>query len=129
MFSWWRTVQESGGIWSSFKILLRRSDLRVGTLIGEDSAGNRYYENPRYQFGRHRFVDYKEINFDASQVTPEWHRWLHYMTDDPPTEVPPAPRKFHAEHKPNPTGTTRDYVPYSTTRPKIQSWVPPTNKQ
>ena len=121
-------MQEAGGIWSSLKIIYRRADLRVGTLIGEDTAGNKYYENLRYQFGRHRFVDYKDKQyFDASQVPPEWHRWLHYMTDDPPTEVAPAQRKFHAEHKPNLTGTDGDYIPYSTTRPKIQSWVPPTH--
>ncbi|KAI6646590.1 hypothetical protein LOD99_12711 [Oopsacas minuta] len=129
MFSWWRTMQESGGLWNSIKIIYRRSDLRVGTLVGEDANGNKYYENLRYQFGRHRFVDYKLKEFDASQVPPEWHGWLHYMTDNPPTKVPPVPRKFHAEHQANWTGTTKDYVPYSTTRPRIQSWIPPTNKQ
>ena len=27
---------------------------RKGTLVGEDSLGNKYYENMAYQSGRHR---------------------------------------------------------------------------
>ncbi|KAH0506037.1 NADH dehydrogenase [ubiquinone] 1 alpha subcomplex subunit 12 [Microtus ochrogaster] len=54
------------------------------------------------------------------------HRWLHCMTDDPPTKKPPTARKFiWANHKFNVTGTPEQYVPYSTTRKKIQEWVPP----
>ncbi len=47
------------------------------------------------------------------------------MTDDPPTKVPPTPRDWIIDHKENFTGTPKEYVPYSTTRPKIQAWVPP----
>ncbi|OXB59849.1 UNVERIFIED_CONTAM: hypothetical protein H355_002384 [Colinus virginianus] len=55
------------------------------------------------------------------------HRWLHSMTDDPPTTHPPVARKFIWEnHEFNLSGTPRQYVPYSTTRKKIQEWIPPT---
>lgn len=54
------------------------------------------------------------------------HRWLHSMTDDPPTTHPPEPKKFLAEvHQINVSGSTQQYVPYSTTRKKIHEWVPP----
>uniref|UniRef100_A0A6I8NL40 NADH dehydrogenase [ubiquinone] 1 alpha subcomplex subunit 12 n=1 Tax=Ornithorhynchus anatinus TaxID=9258 RepID=A0A6I8NL40_ORNAN len=84
--------------------------------------------------GRHRWVIYTtEMNgkntfwdVDGSMVPPEWHRWLHCMTDDPPTTKPPTPRKFiWKNHKFNVSATPEQYVPYSTTRKKIQEWVPP----
>ncbi|KAL4701321.1 hypothetical protein H8959_015325 [Pygathrix nigripes] len=54
------------------------------------------------------------------------HRWLHSMTDDPPTTKPLTARKFiWTNHKFNVSGTPEQYVPYSTTRKKIQEWIPP----
>ena len=62
-----------------------------GALVGEDEAGNRYY---RERWGRsgpgqreRRWVVY-EGEVEASRVPPEWHRWLHHSTDEPPTEAP-----------------------------------------
>ncbi|XP_009462268.1 PREDICTED: NADH dehydrogenase [ubiquinone] 1 alpha subcomplex subunit 12 [Nipponia nippon] len=113
----------------------RVNDLKTGTLIGIDKYGNKYYEDKRNFFGRHRWVIYtNEMNgkntfweVDGSMVPPEWHRWLHSMTDDPPTTHPPVARKFIWEnHKFNLSGTPGQYVPYSTTRKKIQEWIPPT---
>uniref|UniRef100_A0A8C0UTQ9 NADH dehydrogenase [ubiquinone] 1 alpha subcomplex subunit 12 n=1 Tax=Cyanistes caeruleus TaxID=156563 RepID=A0A8C0UTQ9_CYACU len=113
---------------------LRVNDLKTGNLVGTDKYGNKYYEDKRNFFGRHRWVVYtKEMNgkntfweVDGSMVPPEWHRWLHAMTDDPPTTHPPVPRKFIWEnHKFNVSGTPEQYVPYSTTRKKIHEWIPP----
>uniref|UniRef100_A0A803TGP8 NADH dehydrogenase [ubiquinone] 1 alpha subcomplex subunit 12 n=1 Tax=Anolis carolinensis TaxID=28377 RepID=A0A803TGP8_ANOCA len=110
------------------------NDLKTGMLVGVDKYGNKYYEDKRYFFGRHRWVIYtEEMNgkntfweVDGSMVPPEWHRWLHCMTEDPPTTHPPVSRKFIWEnHKFNLSGTPGQYVPYSTTRKKIQEWVPP----
>ncbi len=57
------------------------------------------------------------------------HRWLHYMTDDPPTTLPPVERKWMIDHKENLSGFPEgEYVPYSTTPPKIQAWKPPKAK-
>lgn len=54
------------------------------------------------------------------------HRWLHCMTDDPPTTHPPEPKKFLADiHQFNVSGSPQQYVPFSTTRKKIHEWVPP----
>ncbi|XP_039263251.1 NADH dehydrogenase [ubiquinone] 1 alpha subcomplex subunit 12-like [Styela clava] len=114
-----------------FVTVARTNELRRGDLIGTDDLGNKYYENNRYFVGRNRWVDYaqdtfaQKWEFNASQVPSEWHRWLHYMTDDPPTKVPPTPRPFMMKHEATKTGTDDCYVPYSTTRPKIQSWKPP----
>ncbi len=37
--------------------------------------------------------------------------------------------KWMTDHSPNPSGTYSAYVPYSTTRPKIQSWRPGQKKK
>ncbi|XP_046763294.1 NADH dehydrogenase [ubiquinone] 1 alpha subcomplex subunit 12 isoform X1 [Gallus gallus] len=167
-----------GGVRGAILQLLRVNDLKTGTLVGVDKYGNKYYEDKRNFFGRHRWVVYtSEMNgkntfweVDGSMVPPEWqkfggftclsigsaalclrkllqplpscccppllcisrlllfrHRWLHSMTDDPPTTHPPVARKFIWEnHKFNLSGTPGQYVPYSTTRKKIQEWIPPT---
>ena len=52
------------------------------------------------------------------------HRWLHSMTDTPPTVEPPIPRKFFSDHTENFSASKKEYVPYSTVQPKIHSWQP-----
>ncbi|XP_067127204.1 probable NADH dehydrogenase [ubiquinone] 1 alpha subcomplex subunit 12 [Centruroides vittatus] len=122
-------LKQNGGIIGTYKKLYRMDDAKVGTLVGEDKYGNKYYENKLYFYGRNRWVEYNEyihMDYDGSQVPAEWHRWLHYMTDDPPTKVPPVQYKWMINHTENFTGTNKAYMPYSTTNPKIQSWKPPT---
>lgn len=53
------------------------------------------------------------------------HRWLQYITDDPPTLKPLPRHPWMIDHIENKSGTKQNYVPYSTTRPKIESWQPP----
>lgn len=33
-------------------------DLRMGTLIGSDKYGNKYYEDPRFFYARNRWIEY-----------------------------------------------------------------------
>ncbi|KAL5469310.1 hypothetical protein EMCRGX_G030556 [Ephydatia muelleri] len=121
----WRSIRNAGGVKSAFRTLLKLGDIRVGTLVGTDSFGNKYYENNDYFFGRNRWVSYASKDDNASDIPPEWHRWMHYIGDHTPIQQPLESRKFQKPHEPNPTGTTKEYVPYSTTRPKIESWEPP----
>ena len=52
--------------------------------MGEDSNGNKYYENTGYQSGRHRWVEYADLdNYNATSVPREWHGWLHHVDDEP----------------------------------------------
>ncbi|XP_065186844.1 NADH dehydrogenase [ubiquinone] 1 alpha subcomplex subunit 12-like [Sycon ciliatum] len=103
------------------------SHWKIGRLVGQDKLGNRYYENNNYVFGKHRWVDYgRELGSDPSMITSEWHGWVHCMTDVPPTErmLPrQLPLERHSEE--NMTGSPWQYVPYTTTRPKVESWQPP----
>src|SRR5262249_14892527 len=78
IFSWWVGTSWSNRIYTAFR----------GKLVGSDSGGNRYYVQSRGvgPLGvPRRWVIYKDLA-EASQVPPDWHGWLHYMVDIPPTE-------------------------------------------
>ncbi|KAF8567983.1 hypothetical protein P879_03036 [Paragonimus westermani] len=119
-------VRQNGGILGSVRC--RTDELKWGTHVGTDKFGNKYYENNKYFMGRNRWVIYGNRfgwDYEGSQVPPEWHRWLHHMTDETPIDRPPEVRKWAAEHSENTTlDINKKYVPYSTTRPKIEAWKP-----
>jgi NADH:ubiquinone oxidoreductase subunit len=123
-------VRQHGGLWGSFLQIFRTDELKWGTLVGVDKFGNKYYENKLYFMGRSRWVYYSDENigwdYDASQIPAEWHRWLHYIGDEPPTKLNLPDHKWLLDHQENVTGTAARYMPYSTTRPKIEAWKPPT---
>ena len=121
-------IKSVGGYKNAFRRLLREGNVRTGTLVGTDKYGNKYFENNKYMFSRNRFVEYPyagRLEFDATQIPPEWHRWMQFMTDDPPSKVPPPKSKFDKDHELNLSGSAKEYVPYSTTRPKLHAWTPP----
>lgn len=105
-------------------------EFRDGELVGIDTYGNQYYElsinDPNLPFYRKRYVELANGSDDSSQVPAEWHGWLHYTNDDSPSQHPkayPQPT-WGALHRPNLTGSTERYVPYSTTDRKIHPWKP-----
>lgn len=58
-------------------------------MVRDDRNGNKYYENHNELNLRHRWVDYAADNeFNASQVDPLWHSWLHHIRQLPPHEDP-----------------------------------------
>uniref|UniRef100_C1BMZ8 NADH dehydrogenase [ubiquinone] 1 alpha subcomplex subunit 12 n=1 Tax=Caligus rogercresseyi TaxID=217165 RepID=C1BMZ8_CALRO len=121
-------VKSNGGIKSSMKKLYLYDSLKVGELVGEDRNGNKYYQNNKYFYGSNRWVEYNpkvHLEYDGSMIPAEWFGWMHYKTDDPPTVKPPVKYEWMKEHEMNNSGTNKAYTPYSTTKPKIQSWVPP----
>lgn len=86
---------------------------RRGKLVGSDEFGNRYFESRdtrSYDGRRRRWVLYKGYA-DASKVSPDWHGWLHYTFDEPPTTAPLVRRKWEKPHLPNLTGTPFAYRP------------------
>ncbi|MFN3826234.1 MAG: NADH:ubiquinone oxidoreductase subunit NDUFA12 [Micavibrio sp.] len=81
--------------------------------VGEDQAGNRYYEaaaRKGYKRPR-RYVRYKK-SIEATNVPPEWHGWLHFQTNTIPTgQAQTFRREWQKPHVPNMTGTTQAYRP------------------
>lgn len=125
-----RIVRWNGGLKKSVQKLYLMDDLRFGCFVGKDKFGNKYYKNPNYFFfPRDRWVEYPrhvKLEYDASQVCPEWFGWLHHKTDRLPENEMSRPKyKWMLDHEENQTGTSCQYVPYSTTKPKILPWIPP----
>lgn len=81
-----------------------------GRLVGEDSNGNRYYEDKKEtRYGKpRRWVIYKG-RAEASKIPAEWHGWLHYTLAEP--EKPGRRYGWQKDHLPNPTGTPDAHQP------------------
>lgn len=111
-----------------FYQILVLGQAKVGNLVGVDENGNEYYENRLDYHGRDRWVLYKKWNFDATQVPPQYHQWLHRMTDDLPNAVVKDHQRFFTPslHTENPTGTRGAFKTYNTvsSAAKFQSWAP-----
>lgn len=103
IFSWW-----GGNTWGT-RFTLWKSAARVG----EDALGNVYYEQ-KNGVGPHgkprRYVIYQNMS-EASLVPPEWHGWLHYTVDVPPTELDVVDKPWQQPHRANMTGTAGAYRP------------------
>jgi len=98
-----------------------------GRRVGTDSVGNRYFQNKR-----HRWVLYTKLA-EPSYVTPEWHGWLHRITDVPPTESAAVHKRWERAPQPNFTGTPKAYLPaghllkggaHAQTSAQYEPWVP-----
>ena len=126
IFSWW-----GGNTWSN-RIYTRLRGRHVGT----DSEGNRYYVQskgvgpvgvPR------RWVIFKN-GAEASKIPVEWHGWMHYTADEPPSaDKNYRPKPWQKSHQENLTGTPSAYRPPGSiltpeSRPKAtgdyKAWSP-----
>ena len=102
IFSWWNGAT----IGALFDIGRR------GARVGEDDQGNTYYEErrPSLDGRKRRYVIYEGLA-EASRLPPEWHAWMHHITDLPPTEAPLPRQSWEKPHRPNLTGTLMAYRP------------------
>ena len=85
---------------------------RHGVKVGEDEAGNAYYQTSD---GSRRWVMFNG-EAEASRVSPDWHGWLHHTWDEPPSEKPLARKDWEKPHMPNLTGTSAAYAPPGSIR-------------
>ncbi|KAG6510530.1 probable NADH dehydrogenase [ubiquinone] 1 alpha subcomplex subunit 12 [Zingiber officinale] len=85
------------------------------TLVGVDKFGNKYYEDLTVQHGRHRWVEYaKKARYNASQVPPEWHGWLHRVTDRTGDQLLMLkPKRYGVEHRENFSGEGDELIYHS----------------
>ena len=82
-----------------------------GTLVGDDEFGNRYYCNSK------NFEDYTSKRWvifngeiEASKIPPEWHRWIHFITNNKPSDNINK-FKWQKKHEENLTGSIKAYKP------------------
>ena len=105
IFTWWNGATTG----------IHFTTWRRGVYVGTDELGNKYYEarddRDSYDRGRkRRWVIYKGYA-DASKVAAEWHGWLRYTFDEPPTKEPFLLKSWEKPHQPNLTGTIYAYKP------------------
>jgi NADH:ubiquinone oxidoreductase subunit len=100
--------------WNGSTIGARFTVGRRGVFIGEDEFGSRYYEakdaSDSYDGRKRRWVLYKGYA-EASKVPPDWHGWLRYTFDEPPTVSPLPRQRWEKDHLPNLSGTIHAYKP------------------
>ena len=102
IFTWW-----NGATIGALYDIGRRSK-----LVGEDEQGNKYYEErrPSRDGKPRRYVIYNGVA-EGSRVPPDWHGWMTYMFQDPPTVTPLPRQAWERPHQPNMTGTIYAYRP------------------
>ena len=85
---------------------------RKGVKVGEDAEGNCFYET---RDGKRRWVIYNG-ECEASRISPDWHGWLHFTWDEPPTKAALPRKSWEKPHQENLTGTALAYAPAGSIR-------------
>ncbi|KAN0012281.1 hypothetical protein ACTFIU_007579 [Dictyostelium citrinum] len=63
-------------------------------------------------YGRHRWVEYADYKSnDPTTIPPEYHSWIHHVSDKLPSEMLPFSPTYKRPHIANPTGTDGAYTP------------------
>lgn len=118
IFTWWNSATFGTRLWTA----------RKGVKVGEDEEGNVYYQEKN---GRRRWVVYnaKTGDIEASRVPADWHGWLHYTMDTPPSQQPLARKDWEEDHIKNLTGSDAAYSPLASgvraaTTGDYEAWKP-----
>ncbi|MCA0273620.1 MAG: NADH:ubiquinone oxidoreductase subunit NDUFA12 [Proteobacteria bacterium] len=116
-FTWWNSETFGTQLWT----------WRKGQRVGEDDLGNVFYQT---RDGKRRWVIYNG-EIEASKINPEWHGWLHFTWDEPPTKIALKRKAWEKAHQENLTGTALAYAPAGSLRqPKpadrrdYEAWSP-----
>ena len=100
--TWWNGQTLNTQLWT----------WRKGVKVGEDDAGNRFYET---RDGKRRWVIFNG-EAEASRVGPDWHGWLHHTVSEPPTKAPLSRKDWEKPYQENLTGTALAYAPAGSLR-------------
>jgi NADH:ubiquinone oxidoreductase subunit len=98
--------------WNSQTLGTQIFTARKGQKVGEDEQGNIYYQT---RDSKRRWVIYNG-EMEASRVNPDWHGWLHFTWNEPPTQKPLAHKAWEQPHQENLTGTAAAYAPPGSIR-------------
>jgi NADH:ubiquinone oxidoreductase subunit len=112
IFTWWN--QDTFGT--------KLKTLTSGKLVGQDSFGNKYYENKKKG---ERWVIYSD-EIDASKIPVEWYSWIHHTPNKIQNEHDLKKYSWQKPHQPNLTGTKEAYYPNKDKdepEKKYKSWL------
>lgn len=102
LITWWNAETLGMRLWTK----------RNGQKVGEDDAGNVFYQSAD---SKRRWVIYNG-EIEASRVSPDWHGWLHFTWAEPPTDKPLTHKPWEKPHEENLTGTPLAYAPSGSLR-------------
>ena len=101
LFTWWNG--QTFGTWLY--------TYRYGKNVGADTQGNKYYCSKNVSgHQQRRWVIYNGVS-ESSRIPADWHAWIHYMIDVPPSDVPLTSKIWEKPHHENMTGTEGKYTP------------------
>ena len=95
IFTWWHKQTLGTFIYT----------LINGKYVGKDEFENKYYTNSEGK----RWVIYKNL-IESSKIPPEWHLWIHYMSQNKPSENTNK-YSWQKKYEENLTGTSNTYRP------------------
>lgn len=98
--------------WNSQTLGTQLFTWRSGIRVGSDDQGNVYYQTAD---AKRRWVIYNG-EMQASRVSPDWHGWLHFTWNEPPTHTPLAHKVWEKPHLENLTGSDAAYAPPGSIR-------------
>lgn len=103
---WYKVLKKIFTWWNGATIGALFDVGRRAQKVGEDEYGNRYFEEPKptVEGRKRRYVLYNGYA-EPSRVPVDWHGWLHYTFDEPPTIEPFKLKSWEKPHRPNLTGT------------------------
>jgi NADH:ubiquinone oxidoreductase subunit len=117
LLTWWNSQTIGTQVWTA----------RNGQKVGEDEQGNIYYQT---KDAKRRWVIYNGES-EASRVAPDWHGWLHFTWDQPPTDAPLKHKAWEKPHLENLTGSPAAYAPAGSLRAAVparrqdyEAWQP-----
>ena len=110
IFIWWN--QQTFGT--------RIQTFFYGKFVGQDSFGNKYYEN---KSGK-RWIIYKN-EIDASKIPNDWYSWMHFIKNKIENSHELKKYEWQKPHLSNQTGTQYSYHPNkknNATNKKYKVW-------
>jgi len=101
-----------------------------GKKVGGDEFGTTYYTERNYKSGLYKPRRWAIYNGEPepSKIPPDWHAWLHHITDMPLTGT--EKRGWQKPHKANMTGTSDVYIStccnddVCAEKSPVQAWKP-----
>ena len=98
--------------WNSQTLGTQLFTWRRGIRVGSDDQGNIYFQTAD---SKRRWVIYNG-EMQASRVSPDWHGWLHFTWNEPPTHTPLPHKVWEKPHLENLTGSDAAYAPPGSIR-------------
>ena len=107
--------------WNQDTFGTRLKTIFFGKFVGQDSFGNKYYENKNGK----RWVIYSN-EIDASKIPVEWYSWIHFTPNRIEKVHELKKHEWQKPHLPNATGTKSAYHPNKNKKnvieKKYKSW-------